>query len=306
MSEIVRQISQAKEKGQINVYAVRYSQKEKNDNFSVSLPSNNNKTFITDFCKSVEVHKEKNVLPFNPVLAGFELNTYEYVPLGNVQKIWDEICNLVSDPINYYGKDNRNKVKNANLVICELKHEDCFYYLCAKQKQSSFRFLKGKRVFLLSDQDEMEIVKLDDVFIMSSDVDFIVDTKDNRVLLFNKNSFQDIFKYDDYQKELVRDNIQIIDTWNFLESTELIKKKSKQKNVYKRLAKVFEDREYICQIKNTSPAQLKKRLLTKSPNDFTESDFTGDCLIVTDSNIENVMKMIAKGYNYNFFSDNAE
>ena len=60
------------------------------------------------------------------------------------------------------------------------------------------------------------------------------------------------------------------------------------------------------QIKETTPVQLKKNLLARSSNNFTENDFDGDKLKVTSKNINIVMKMLAKGFKFNFFTNNAE
>ena len=60
------------------------------------------------------------------------------------------------------------------------------------------------------------------------------------------------------------------------------------------------------QIQRTTPAQLKNNLLTNSPENFTENDFEGDKLMVTSKNLDTVMKMLAKGFKFNFFTNSAE
>ena len=76
--------------------------------------------------------------------------------------------------------------------------------------------------------------------------------------------------------------------------------------MYRNLAKIFTDKKYLEQIKHTSPDTLKQNLLKRSPDNFKETDFQGDKLIVTDKNLQTVMKMLSKGFNYNFFTDVAE
>lgn len=122
----------------------------------------------------------------------------------------------------------------------------------------------------------------------------------------DKKMFQGIFKYDDYQRESVKGKISIVDKWSFLDSAELIKIKCSQKNVYRNLAKIFSDEKYMEQIRRTTPAQLKRNLLTNSPENFTENDFEGDKLMVTAKNLDVVMKMLAKGFKFNFFTNSAE
>ena len=98
----------------------------------------------------------------------------------------------------------------------------------------------------------------------------------------------------------------IVDQWSFLESANVIKERCAQKNVYRNLARIFADQEYMEQIQRTTPAQLKNNLLTNSPQNFTEDDFRGEQLIVTTRNLNTVMKMLAKGFKFNFFTNNAE
>ena len=134
----------------------------------------------------------------------------------------------------------------------------------------------------------------------------MIDIQENKILIFDKKAFQAIFNYDDYQKETVKKDIEIIDQWNFLKSTNIIKDKCSQKNVYRNLAKVFADEEYMEQIKRTPPAKLKENLLTNGSGNFTETDFDGDQLIVTSQNLDSVMKMLAKRFKFNFFTNVAE
>ena len=70
--------------------------------------------------------------------------------------------------------------------------------------------------------------------------------------------------------------------------------------------KVFADEEYMEQIKRTPPAKLKENLLTNGSGNFTETDFDGDQLIVTSQNLDSVMKMLAKRFKFNFFTNVAE
>lgn len=91
-----------------------------------------------------------------------------------------------------------------------------------------------------------------------------------------------------------------------MESTDLIKEKIDQKNVFANLSKVFADETYMDEIKAIKPATLKRRLLEKSNGAFSEADFNGTKLRVTKNNLDKVMKALAKGFKYNFFADRAE
>ena len=124
--------------------------------------------------------------------------------------------------------------------------------------------------------------------------------------IFERSNFISIFNYYDHLKRSVQSKLPEIDRWDFLASTELIKNKSEQKNVYLNLARVFSDQDYLGQMKQVRPADLKSRLINKSGGVFTENDFEGEKLLVTPQNLDKVMKMLAKGFKYNFFADRAE
>lgn len=141
---------------------------------------------------------------------------------------------------------------------------------------------------------------------MKTQVDFVVDPLSESVYLFNKKLFKKFFDYDDFVKENVRKNINVIDRWKFIEPADLIKEKCEQKNVYRNLAKVFEDEEYLSQIEKTSPKQLKRSLLKNCPKNFNDDDFRDDYLVATERNLEQVMKMLAKEFKFNFFTNHAE
>lgn len=279
MSELVEHITDARNNGTINVYAVRYNQRDKTDNVAVALPGNLNFDFRHDFCENIIQYEDAQEVAFNPTSNGLEDGTYEYIPLSNVREKWDVFENLLDDSLNYHGAENRKKVAHSNLYIGALVYNNQTYYLCAKQGNSSDRLLQGKCVFM-THQDELVKASPDEVFLMSSYVGFVVDPIEEKVLIFDKKAFQAVFKYDDYQKEDVQRKISIVDQWSFLESANVIKERCAQKNVYRNLARIFADQEYMEQIQRTTPAQLKNNLLTNSPQNFTEDDFRGgtaDC-----------------------------
>lgn len=304
MAEIINHIIDARDGGTINIYAVRYNQRGKADNVAVALPGNLDFDLRHSFCENVVNYKNKKEVNFNPTSDGLEDDTYEYVPLGNVQDKWDEVITLLNEALDYRG-ENKRKVPYSNLFVCELNYDNYRYYMCAKQGSNSDKLLKGKYVFM-NYQDKLEVAFPEEVFLMSCKVDFIIDTCEGKVLILEKKAFQDIFKYDDYQKETVKRNISEIDQWPFLATSDVIKARCSQKNVYRNLAKVFADQEYLEQIERTTPAQLKTSLLTNSPENFSEADFENDKLVVTTQNLNTVMKMLAKGFKFNFFTNVAE
>lgn len=128
----------------------------------------------------------------------------------------------------------------------------------------------------------------------------------NSVYVLNRKNFQKVFNYYEILKKHVIDNIDIINEWTFIDNMDFIKSEIDTAYVYKSLSKIIDDNEYLKAIKKTRPRTLKNRLLEKSLGKFTEEDFKNDKLLVTKSNLEKIIKMISKGFKYNFFTDKAE
>lgn len=305
MAEIVKQIEEVIKSGTINIYGVLYQHRNKNENFAIALPAIGGTNLISEFCSNVEKYKNSNEIPYDALNDASINGNYESIKLSNVQTKWDEIYNLINNHLDFSGKENREKVALSNFFIGALDYNEKRYYLFARQRNNSSKLLTGKMVFLAS-QDKVELVNDREIFLIDYYVSIIVDEKENKVLIFDKKDFQDIFKYDDYLKETVKNEIDILDEWSFLSSSKFIKDRASQKNVYERLAVVFENSTYIDQIKKTKPADLKANIIKYCPNEFSENDFIGDKLNVTSNNLDKVMKMLSKGFKFNFFTNEAE
>ena len=304
MAEIVNRIADAGEIGTVNIYAVRYNMGIRDDNFSVALPGNLDYELRRDFCASVIEYQDAREVAFNPLSDGLEDGTYEFIPLENVGDKWEKLHGLIVEALDYCGGENRKRVPFSNLYVCELTFENHEYFLCAKQGHSSDKLLSGK-IALIQNQDGLRKAP-SDVFLLSSHVGFLIDPYENKVLIFDKKAFQAVFRYDDYQRAMVEQRISTVEQWPFLASAEFIINRCSQKNVYHSLAKVFADPDYMEQIQRTEPALLKRNLLVGSPKNFSENDFDGDRLIVTTRNLATVMKMLSKGFKFNFFTNLAE
>ena len=66
MAEIVTHITDARNNGTINVYAVRYMQRDRSDNVAVALPGNVSFELRHDFCDNVIRFEEAQEVDFNP------------------------------------------------------------------------------------------------------------------------------------------------------------------------------------------------------------------------------------------------
>lgn len=292
--------------GKANFYSLQFSFRNRQENFSICLPDNMNEEFLREICKYLDEFSGSACTLFNPV--GQEDNAYEYLPYENIASSWERISELYDKSEDYKKEESKEKVSLSNLSICELKYENSKYYLCAKQLPSA-KLFKGKKV-LMNANDEIRAYSAKKVFLFGCNVDFVirVNTMDSskQVFILNRKNFISIFNYYEYLKNEVKKHTSDIKEWAFLSSSDLVIKKIDQKNVYRNLAKVFSDSEYVVQMKAVSPSVLKKRLIEKSEGKFEEADFTGDQIAVTVQNLDKVMKMLAKGFKYNFFTDRAE
>ncbi len=306
LDEILQHTASLLVAGRVNFYSIKYFLKKKDENFAICLPDNMNNAFIRDICKHLEDMCHRRCVPFNPV--SYEAETYEYLSIDQIRNHWDVILELVKAAKDFKDKENKKKVSEANLSVCELRYQNNCYYLCSKQ-QTLTGMLKGKKV-LMSGNDKLEAVDPGKLFLLNNCVDFIIcapgSAKEGWVFIFHRENFISIFKYHEYLKRTVMEKLSEVDQWEFLQSAELIKNKSNQKNIYLNLTKVFSDRDYLRQMKQVRPQELKRRLLDKSGGAFTESDFDGEKIAVTTKNLDKVMKMLAKGFRYNFFMDRAE
>ncbi len=306
LDELLQDSASVKAFGKVNFYSVKFSFRNQKDNFAICLPGNLNSQFLGDICDHLKALSGRRSVPFNPV--SYETETYEYLSLDEIQNHWNGILELIEGAEGFKEDENKKKVSGANLCVCLLQYNDMYYYICSKQ-QTLTGLLKGKRV-LMSCNDKLEAVDAGNLFLLNGCVDFIIcasgSSKEHWVFIFERKNFIAIFNYYEDLKHSVQEKLPEIDQWDFLASAELIKNKSEQKNVYLNLTKVFSDQEYLRQMKQVHPAELKRRLLDKSGGAFTEADFEEEKLLVTSKNLEKVMKMLAKGFKYNFFTDRAE
>lgn len=290
--------------GKINIYSLKHSLRKQSENFSVCLPDNMNKTLLDDMCEYLSAFSQSQCKRFDPVGKSDD-SAYEFLPYEDIADKWKHIDELIATSRLF--KEDNELVPFCNLSVCELEYGGATYYLCAQQL-SSERFFKKKKV-IMSANDSLQIKPNKKVFLFGCNIDFIVrgaKPEDRCVFVFERKNFISLFNYYEYLQADVKKHGNEIETWSFLSSSQLIIDKIGQKNVYRSLAKVFSDKEYVAQINGTKAADLKHTLLERSGGNFDEADFEGDTIKVTPKNIDKVMKMLAKGFKYNFFANRAE
>lgn len=306
ITELLGRLDDISKEGKINITLLKYMKKGKDNNFAISLPDNLNKTLLSQICNYLKNFQGKSCHIFDPVGKDDD-EKYEYIDLCNLQEQWKYVKQLIDGAELY--KDKSMLAPCATLSITELSLEQSEYtYYLGRQQTAIEKYLERHKV-LMSSNDELQDKSNNKVFLFSCDVDFIVrEDKDGNgyIFILDRKMFCKIFNYDEEMKIRARQDVGKIKKWKFLKSPDLIYKKIGQKNVYHRLAKVFSDPVYMEQIAKTPAADLKRNLLDRSDGNFDECDFDGDLIKVTDKNIDKVMKMIAKGFRYNFFANRAE
>ena len=304
LNSMLQNLGKIKDKGEINLYALKYVHRPKTGNFAVSLPSNQNTAFLGKYCDSLGFYRGFNCETFDP-LAKKE-DTYEFLSAEQISSVWDDMLSMISDADSLKQSPHRDDLPGANLTICKLKYENKEYWIGTQQQRTESLF-KGKFPFL-DDEGELVAIEPKHLLALSFYIDFIICEHDGKkvVYIFNRKNFEKIFNYYVLLKKHVSDKSDVIKEWNFLDNPDFIKDKIETGYVYKGLARIIDDADYLSQIKSTRPRTLKKRLLEKCADSFTEADFSGDKLLVTKSNLENIIKMLSKGFRYNFFADKAE
>ena len=306
LNEILLETQSICENGKINITLLKYLHKGREKNFALSLPDNLNPDFLKGFCISLSSFQDKSSHIFDPI-GKEDDETYEYIDLSNIQEQWAYIKQMIKEAALY--KEKSELAPSASLSITEISIGDSTYtyYLGGKQTPLD-KYLRRHHV-IMSANDQLEDRGNDKVFLFSCDVDFVIredNTGRGYAFALNRENFCKIFNYDEEMKAKATRDIEKVKKWEFLCSTDLIYKRINQKNVYHRLAKVFSDPVYMDQIEKTPAATLKRNLLERSDGNFDENDFEGDLIKLTDKNLEKVMKMIAKGFRYNFFANRAE
>lgn len=301
LNQILKNLDDVKAKGKINVYALKNVHKPVKDSYAVALPSNINKEFLEEYCKTIYAFESFSCVKFDAL--EHKDNTYEYIELAAVDCVWNKFKELLGKDV--LKRENYSTlVSEVNLTLCELSYNKKVYFLGALQEKSETKF-KGKFP-ILAEEGKLTIIPSDRLLTLMLRVDFVVNEHEGRVYVLNRNNFQKVFNYYEILKKHVTENIDVINEWTFIDNTEFIKGELDTAYVYKSLSKVIDDNEYLKAIKKTKPRTLKKRLLEKSLGVFTEDDFKDDKLQINKSNLEKIIKMISKGFKYNFFTDKAE
>ena len=302
--ELLNNIAMVSNEAKINVYTAKYRKNSKDSNYCISWPDNENEYIKELLINDLKQYIKYQAADFDP--QNKKNDTYEVICDQALLSIWNSIMSLIEEHLDFKENHGTEILRNCNFDIYEMFYNNKKHYLCCKS-QTAYNMFKHKWAFMKTN-DEVKRVDTSEWFTLSDKIDFIVESEYNTitVYIFNKKLFINFFDYYTYMKDLVRKKIPEIRKWSFLDSTDLIVDKINQKNVFLPLGRVIDDAAYLEAVRKIKPQVLKQRLLNKCKQSFSERDFDGNKLIVNINSLSKIMKMIAKQYRYNVFTDTAE
>lgn len=307
LDAVLNHLDKVKQMAKVNFYSSLFKLRPQKENFSINMPEPGNVAFLGGVWDYLNIFKEHTSKPYNPVGESFTGDTYEYIYDDAVSEIWLKLKELIGKGIDF-NEVGTTQIQKMNLFICLMEYDNARYYIFMKQEPTE-KLFKGKTGFLPGNDGTIKPFKENDVFFVSYSIGFIISEKgeETTLFVFNRKFFGDFFKHDEHLRKNVREHEQDIKEWGFLDGADKIVNKIDKKYVYQNLSKIINDDKYCNLMKTTKPLTLKKRILSRASGVFSEDDFNEKgLLIVTESNIEKVIKMIVKGFKYNFFEDKAE
>lgn len=262
------------------VYAVSGAQKAGQEKYEIVLPEQAGRVLSRDFWKSISDYNE-NVSDLMEISGEAMMGKW-----GRLEKL---LQNAVA-----YERGNIEGIRKCDLCVCEAEYGDKRYYLCARQN-GSIKTLLGQKTVVLENNGELVIQSLNNVRLMHTAVDFIVDMEEKRIIFLDSQSYEAIVRGDSAKEIFVRRNLNIIDKWKFIANVSFIKERVFQKNVYSNLYRIFNRQGDLDRLRKISPAKFKWFLIHEYSDRFTEADFAEEKLIITSHNMEAVLKILVKG-----------
>ena len=304
--ELFSNVDDVFENATANFYSLLYKLNTDKYNFSIALPGDTPIDFFEEVCACLRDFSDYEAFSYDPLESreiGYEC-LYEDTLYDKIQ-IFAKM-NYEADELNAI---NAYSLRKANMLICELTYNTKKYYLFMQQVPSD-RVFKGKKEFVIGDG---KIVNMHNSkgFVLSFVIGFIWEFSDEKknsmMYVFDRTYFSKIFDYEEHLKKIVEEKSSVIEELPFLNNSSVLMEKLAQKNVYRSFAKIINDEDYIRAMNETPAQTLKQRLLEKSNSNFKPEDFDeNDELIVTNESYKKIVKMICKGFKYNFFQDRAE
>lgn len=277
---------------QINCYAIRKAQK-KLDSYAVRFPDEGANSFKDIVIDSLKAYEDETISE-NSIIKGLPLNN---------NKTYSFIISLISNAIPYYR--NHEKFLKSDFMVIKLMNDD-FSFLLVQKRVSTQLKTKQKRVFMAK-EDQLELIMVDELKTINTEIDLIIDEKNNEIYSISGARGLESINYSDDQKVFVESKKEKIYSWSFISNVSYLLEKLSNKYVYENLYNALADENYLKQIQNSDPKSLKKNIMNTYPKLQDKSNFDKDNkIIISQKNIKYVMNIIGKGLKFNFFIGRVE
>ena len=304
IKKIFQKIDEVKDQGVLNVFLLKYSRKSIGNNRKINYPENAAIGIFHGVCEKVKKYA-CDVFEFqqlNPVEK--VVDTCEWVKISEVEKQWNQITDIIKGDLVATNNIEANEIlKSINFSLIDVDYAGINYKFCTVQSPCE-KFFRGKKMYK-NKNGKVSIEEMDGIFLLSEYVDFIVTEDDGSeyVYIINRDNFMSFFDYDNHLCEKVKTNLGKLKDTGLVSSFDFIESSMNKKYVYRALAKIIEDDEYLLQIKKTTSSDFKRRLIENCKEDFTEKDFDEhDKVILNSHNLKVFIKAISKQLKYNFFT----
>jgi len=287
-----------------NIYLVRHDKRSLELSYSRIISDSDilYESMLDSYANYLYGFTGREVESFNPVG-----NSNTALPIMNLSKInekFEEIKNIISERENIRQQDVLDaNGDNENLIVADITTDNGHLYLISSYA-NAVKWFKYKNVFLHS-QGRLQKQNTDDILALNYNIDVAI--YNETVYIFNIPRFKSIFDYDENIKKSSNTLIPRIKNWKIIGNYDVFVSFAGKKYFYQGLAKIAEDEDYLKAIESCNCEYLKASLIKKSNGVFTDADFDlENRLLVSKKNCKNIIKMLAKEFNYNVFTDSME
>lgn len=281
-----------------NVYGL-HLENDNDKSFSVNFSGKINTETLSTYLQKIKLFSTFNGVDFS--LSGYGSKEFGIGRIDLIQAKWDyykDLLEKASDLDKLSHATENIKVTITKLVVGEKE------YYCISNQEPSEKLYKKSRIY--SVKDNLKLLKPNEFFTMTSDIDCIIDEHDECFYSFKNTNVIGLFDLDRVIAKYVSDKIEELDAWQFVSNIEDIKRSIEQKNVYSSLYQILSKDSYANQLKTMSAEVMKERIIRVSNGDMTEENFTDSKLIITKSNRAYILKLLAKKMKYNIAFDSVE
>lgn len=315
-SKFLQDINKITTSGKANFYLLKYAHKNQKDNICIELPFTIDMFHNEMQLMKIHNYKDKTMIKYDPLHENND-DEYQCLDYSAVSKKIEYLESLIETSIPL-SKNLTKEKSEINLLLFVIEYNGIDFVLGSLQTPTK-KLFKGKNIYslvegmykvgnkqLFGEKSKLIEIDISDLLTIRFDIDFVLEKESGEIYIFNRRNFDKIFNYTEDLKKIVKENTQTIREWKFISNSDFIINKINSRFIYEPLSKIITDKKYLNSMNNTSNEELKIRLLSKSNNSFLESDFNGEQLNVNASNIKRIIKMITKGFKYNFFQDTGE